>query len=134
MRPDVRTGQCVGAAPAIGIAAQTTKAAQTDTATVLLTQAPFPGIWDIATWTQYRAMQAAFLQGGHQPWLLHSSMVVSAWAASLGWQPTPAVHQVSPNVFQVVKPGTTITYTIQGTCPDPASSAPIWVITSISHS
>jgi hypothetical protein len=43
------------------------------------------------------------------------------------------VHQVSANVFQVVEPGTSITYTMHGTCPDPDSSAPIWVITSISH-
>ena len=111
--------------------AQTTQAAQTTTATPSQKQAPFPGIWDITTWAQYRAFQAAVEQG-HQPWLLNPPMVVSAWAAAT-WQPVPAVRQVSANVFQVVEPGTSITYTIHGICPDPKSSAPIWVITSISH-
>lgn len=105
-------------------------AATPTTSTPTPTQAPFPGIWDITTWAQYRATQAAVLQG-HQPWLLDPSMVVSAWAHQ--WQPVPPVQQVSANVFQVVKPGTKVTYTIHGTVPDPKSEAPIWVITSIAH-
>ena len=110
--------------------AKTTEATQTATATQPQKQAPFPGIWDITTWEKYRDMQESVRQG-HQPWLRNPSMVVQAWAAQ--WQPMLPVRQVSANVFQVVEPGTSITYTVHGICPDPDSSAPIWVITSISH-
>lgn len=92
---------------------------------------PFPGIWDITSWQQYRTMQAAVAQG-HQPWLTDPASVVAAWAASQ-WQPTPAVKKISTNVFQVTKPGTTTVYTIHGIVPDPGSGPAIWVITSITH-
>lgn len=121
----VSTSTATSAAPTQAVTATATTASS-----VAPTQAPFPGIWDITTWAQYRTAQAAVLQG-HQPWLLDPALVVAAWAAD--WHPTPAVHKVSANVFTVVKPGTNVTYTIRGVCPEPKSSAPIWVITSITH-
>jgi hypothetical protein len=92
----------------------------------------FPGIWDITTWQAYRAAQTSVMQG-HQPWLLDPELVVQAWAASQ-WSPAPTVHRIAADSFEVTKPGTNIIYTVRGTCPDPASAAPIWVITAISHS
>jgi hypothetical protein len=94
--------------------------------------AAFPGIWDITSWPAYRAAQAAVEQG-HQPWLLDPESVVAAWAAQK-WTPAPAVHQIGTDAFQVTAPGTDVLYTIRGTRPDPSGPAPIWVITSITHS
>jgi hypothetical protein len=96
------------------------------------TPAPFPGIWDITTWQQYRAAQASVEQG-HQPWLLDPASVVQAWAGSWWTTPSP-VHRITPDEFQVTKPGTNVVYTVRGTRPDPSGPAPIWVITAIAHS
>jgi hypothetical protein len=93
---------------------------------------PFPGIWDITTWQQYQQAQTAVEQGS-EPWLLDPKSVVSAWAAAQQWSSTPAVQQTATDTFQLTEPGTNVLYTIRGTCPDPSSAAPIWVITSISH-
>ncbi|HET9168540.1 MAG TPA: hypothetical protein VFN97_03855 [Actinospica sp.] len=95
------------------------------------TSEPFPGIWDITSWEQYRKVQAAVEQG-HQPWRLDPVSVVDAWAAQWGPVNLP-VRQVGPDTYQVVKPGTHVTYTVRGTRPDPSGPAPIWVITSITH-
>jgi hypothetical protein len=95
------------------------------------TDKPFPGIWDITSWKQLYATEAAVSQG-HQPWLLDPSMVVQAWAAQWG-NPDLPVRQVGADTFQVVKPGTNTTYTIRGTRPDPKNASPVWVITSITH-
>lgn len=91
----------------------------------------FPGIWDITSWEQYRATQASVEQG-HQPWLLDPASVVQAWAHR--WNPVPPVRQIKTDTFQVTEPGTNVVYTIRGTRPDPTGSAPIWVITQITHS
>ena len=91
---------------------------------------PFPGIWDITSWQQYRTFQASVAQG-HQPWLTDPASVVAAWAAD-SVSATPPVHQIATNVYQVTKPGTTTVYTIHGIVPDPGSGPAIWVITSIS--
>jgi hypothetical protein len=93
--------------------------------------APFPGIWDITSWPQYRAAQAAVEQG-HQPWLLDPEMVVQAWAAR--WAPNLPVRKVAADTYQVTEPGTHVLYTVRGTRPDPTGPAPIWVITQITHS
>lgn len=93
---------------------------------------PFPGIWDITIWQQYQEAQAAVEQGA-EPWLLDPKSVVSAWASAQQWSSTPAVQQTATDTFQLTEPGTNVLYTIRGTCPDPGSAAPIWVITSISH-
>lgn len=89
---------------------------------------PFPGIWDITTWQQYRTDQAAVEQG-HQPWLLDPLSIVQAWASD--WTPTPTITKTG--TYQLTKPGTDTLYTINLTCPDPHSPAPIWVITAINH-
>ena len=93
---------------------------------------PFPGIWDITSWAQYTAAQKALEDGEHQPWLLNAAMVVQAWASR--WNPVPTVHQIAADTFQVTQPGTNTVYTIRGTRPIPRGPAPIWVITSITHS
>ena len=94
--------------------------------------AAFPGIWDITSWSEYRAAQASVMQG-HQPWLLDPESVVQAWAAGQ-WTTVPPVHQIAADTFQLTKPGTHVIYTVRGTRPDPTSAAPIWVITAITHS
>lgn len=93
---------------------------------------PFPGIWDITTWQQYQDAQTAVEQGS-EPWLLDPKSVVTAWAAAQQWSSTPAVQQTGTDTFQLTEPGTDVLYTIAGTCPEPNSAAPIWVITSIDH-
>ena len=95
------------------------------------TEAPFPGIWDITSWQQYTAAQKSVEQG-HQPWLLDPASVVSAWAHR--WNPVPPVVRITSDEFQVTQPGTTTVYTIRGTRPVSTGPAPIWVITSITHS
>lgn len=96
------------------------------------TGAPFPGIFDITTWAQYRKVQASVAQG-HQPWRLDPEMVVSEWMAGRQWLPAPAEHQVDADTFQMIAPGTSEVYTVHGTRPDPSSDTPVWVITSITH-
>jgi hypothetical protein len=92
---------------------------------------PFPGIWDITSWPQYTAAQQSVEQG-HQPWLLNPALVVQAWASQ--WTPAPTPRQIATDTFQVTKPGTNTVYTIHGTRPVSTGPAPIWVITSITHS
>jgi hypothetical protein len=59
-------------------------------------------------------------------------LVVSAWAHQ--WTPAPTPRQIATDTFQVTKPGTNTVYTIHGTRPVSTGPAPIWVITSITHS
>lgn len=123
------TSHSTAPSPVPGTPSAGTSSVSTPTASP---SAAFPGIWDITSWQAYRAAQASVLQG-HQPWLLDPESVVRAWAASQ-WTTVPAVHQIAADTFQLVKPGTNVIYTVRGTCPDPKSAAPIWVITAITHS
>jgi hypothetical protein len=90
---------------------------------------PFPGIWDITSWPQFWAMQAAFNEG-HQPWLGSPLMVVQSWAA--GNMTSPTVSQTGPDTFKVTEPGTGKQVVINGTHPVTVGRAQLWVITKIS--
>lgn len=90
---------------------------------------PFPGIWNITTWPQFWAMQAAFNEG-HQPWLGSPLMVVQSWAA--GNMTSPVVSQTSPDTFKVTEPGTGKRAVITGTRPVTVGTAQLWVISKIS--
>jgi len=90
---------------------------------------PFPGIWDITTWPQFWAMQAAFNEG-HQPWRGSPLMVVQSWAA--GNMTSPTVRQTSPDTFKVTEPGTGKQVVITATRPVTVGTAQLWVISKIS--
>jgi len=90
---------------------------------------PFPGIWDITTWPQFWAAQAAFNEG-HQPWLASPLMVVQSWAA--GNMTSPTVSQTGPDTFKVTEPGTGKQAVVTGTRPVTAGPAQLWVINKIS--
>ncbi len=90
---------------------------------------PFPGIWDITTWPQFWALQAAFNEG-HQPWRASPLMVVQSWAA--GNMTSPTVSQTGPDTFTVTEPGTGKQAVITGTRPVTAGPAQLWVISKIS--
>lgn len=113
-------GAPMGTSPA-GAASTTTSAAGTS--------APFPGIWDITSWQQYREEQAAVEQGA-QPWLLDPESVVQAWAAAQQFS-SPTVVRLDTDTFRVTT-SAGVVYTVSVTCPGAGSAAPIWVITHIS--
>jgi hypothetical protein len=89
---------------------------------------PFPGIFDITTWPQFWAMQAA-VNEGHQPWRGSPLMVVQVWAR--GHMTNPTVTQTGPGTFKVTEPGTGKQVRITGTYPVTVGTARIWVITKI---
>jgi len=90
---------------------------------------PFPGIWDITTWTQFWETQVAF-NAGHQPWRGNPRMVVQAWAA--GNMPNAVVSQAGPDTFKVTSSAPGQQAVITGTRPVPVGMAQLWVITKIS--
>ncbi len=93
---------------------------------------PFPGIWDIRTWAQARAVQQA-VDDGHQPWRTDPAQVVAAYtrAVLLPGSAQPLVRQVGPHTFQVRKPGGEVIATVQVTQPLRQGPGGIWVVTHV---
>jgi hypothetical protein len=91
---------------------------------------PFPGIWDVRTWQQARALQDA-VDNGHQPWRCGPDTLVSLYAQQVLHVAQPVVHRIDAVTFSVTRPGQGLIATVTVTQPIRQGTCGIWVITRV---
>ncbi|HKF00400.1 MAG TPA: hypothetical protein VKG45_15900 [Actinomycetes bacterium] len=91
---------------------------------------PFPGIWDIRTWEQARAVQRA-VDAGHQPWRTSPARLVRLYAQQVLGIAEPVVAAAAPDTFTVARPGAGTVATVRVAQPLARGPGGIWVVTRV---